>query len=132
MATNTIHQELIVALRGTDVPVNTRWSYRADEPFSVTVSFCTERGRWIEWIFARDLLIVGLTEPAGIGDLRVRPGADEDTLTLEICAPTGNAEFDLDREAIEEFLATTLTLVPAGEESAHFDIDRLIGELSGS
>ena len=56
MTTNTIHHEQVAALQGATEPVHTRWAYRDDEPFAVTVAFCTERGQWIEWVFARDLL----------------------------------------------------------------------------
>ncbi|HEX3789831.1 MAG TPA: SsgA family sporulation/cell division regulator [Pseudonocardiaceae bacterium] len=129
-ANTTVHHEQVAALHGASTPVRTRWSYRADEPFAVTVAFCAERGRWVEWVFARDLLIDGLSRPAGIGDLRVRPGADRDSLVLEISSTGGNAVFELDRESTEEFLATTLTLVPAGDEDDYFDADRLVEEIS--
>jgi hypothetical protein len=39
--------------------------------------------------------------------------------------------FELGRDATEEFLHTTLDLVPAGTESAYFDVDRLLEEISG-
>ncbi|HEX3650417.1 MAG TPA: SsgA family sporulation/cell division regulator [Pseudonocardiaceae bacterium] len=132
---NRIHHEQVAALLpagGGDAvtPVTTRWTYDSTEPFAVTVAFATERGRWVEWVFARDLLIDGLTEPTGDGDLRVSPDIDPDLLVLEIFAPAGSAAFTLDREDTEEFLARTLEVVPAGTESTHFDIDRLLSELS--
>lgn len=130
MAANTIHQEQIAALRGSLVPIQTRWSYQADEPFAVTVSFCAERGRWVEWVFARDLLITGLERPSGIGDLRVRPGEDGDTVILEVHSPNGEAAFELDRADTEAFVNTTLNLVPEGTESDHFDFDRLLEEIA--
>lgn len=131
----TIHHEQVADLlpnAGADrlVPVSTRWTYDTQEPYAVTVAFATERGRWVEWVFARDLLIEGLTEPSGDGDLRISPDADPDLLVLEIHAPTGSAAFILDREDTTDFLASTLDLVPAGFESAHFDVDRLLAELS--
>ena len=132
MTTNTIHHEQVAALHGADTPVYTRWSYRDDEPFAVTVAFCSERGRWVEWVFARELLVEGLTEQAGLGDVRIRPGEDIDILLLEIESPNGTAIFELDRNDTEEFLANTLRVVPANTESERFDVDRLITELSGS
>ncbi|HEY0804998.1 MAG TPA: SsgA family sporulation/cell division regulator [Pseudonocardiaceae bacterium] len=113
------------------MPVSTRWTYRADEPFALTVAFATERGRWVEWIFARDLLIAGLDVTSGEGDLRVSPHPiDPDVLLLEIRSPSGRATFELDRDDTEDFLAATLELVPVGTESTHFDIDRLLGDLT--
>lgn len=132
----TIHDEQVAALlpaAGSDAvaPVTTRWTYDSTEPFAITVAFATERGHWIEWVFARDLLVDGLTEPSGVGDLRVAPDEDPDVLMLEIHAPSGSAVFALDRYDTEDFLARTLELVPAGAESTHFDIDRLLTELTG-
>lgn len=131
----TIHHEQVAALlpaAGSDAvtPVTTRWTYDSTEPFAVTVAFATERGHWIEWVFARDLLVDGLTEPSGVGDLRVAPDEDPGILVLEIHGPSGSAVFTLDRYDIEDFLARTLELVPAGSESTHFDIDRLLAELT--
>jgi sporulation and cell division protein SsgA len=129
-----IHHEQVAALLptggGAVTPVTTRWTYDPTEPFAVTVAFATERGHWVEWVFARDLLIDGLHEPTGDGDLRVSPDIEPDLLVLEIFAPSGSAAFTLDREDTMDFLARTLEQVPAGTESTHFDIDRLLAELS--
>ena len=133
----TIHHEQVAALlpaAGNDsrpTPVSTRWTYDSSEPYAVTVAFATERGRWVEWVFARELLVDGLNERAGEGDLSIRPDSDPDLLVLEIHAPSGNASFLLDRDDTEDFLAETLELVPAGSESTHFDIDALLAELAG-
>jgi hypothetical protein len=139
MTTETVHHEQLATLRGVESPIRTRWTYRTDEPFAVSVSFGTDRGHWIEWIFARDLLITGLVEPAGIGDFRVRPGdvddddaVDSDVIVIEIRSPSGHAVFEFDRPGVEDFVISTLRLIAVGEESQHCDIDRLIGELSGS
>lgn len=134
----TIHHEQVAALlpaaRSEDrrpTPVSTRWTYDSTEPYALTVAFATERGRWVEWVFARDLLVDGLTGPAGEGDLRIRPHDEAaELLMLEIHAPTGSATFVLDRADTEDFLADTLDEVPAGTESTHFDIDRLLAELT--
>jgi hypothetical protein len=130
----TIHHEQVAALlptagTGRPIPVSTRWAYDSSEPYAVTVAFATERGRWVEWVFARDLLIAGLTEPTGEGDLRISPDADPDLLLLEIHAPTGSATFTLDRDDTADFLTRTLRVVPAGREAAHFDVNRLLAEL---
>ena len=131
----TIHHEQVAELlpaAGSNrvMPVSTRWTYDSTEPYAMTVAFATERGRWIEWVFARDLLLDGLSEPSGEGDFRVTPDADPDLLILEIHAPSGSAAFVIDRYDTEDFLARTLDLVPTGAESTHFDIDRLLAELT--
>ncbi|WP_284744481.1 SsgA family sporulation/cell division regulator [Amycolatopsis sp. RTGN1] len=132
MQTDAVHQSQFVVLNESTTPVLSRLSYHADEPFAVTVAFRTERGRWIEWTFARDLLVAGLDDPAGLGDVRVRPDLsdDEDFLTLEIESPDGYASFELEVEDVRTFLDASYELVPLGEESSHFDVDGLIEEIS--
>jgi hypothetical protein len=119
-------------MNGTDAPVLSRLSFLANEPFAVTVAFRTERGRWVEWAFARELLVDGLTEPAGIGDVRVRPDLtdEQDLLFLEIESPDGYALVEFDREDVENFITATVEIVPRGTESAHFDVEALIEEIS--
>jgi len=130
--TDAIHQSQFVLLNNSSTPVLSRLSFHAGEPFAVTVSFRTERGRWVEWTFARELLATGLTDPSGLGDVRVRPdlSEDEDMLTLEIESPDGYASFELEREDVETFLESTYELVPLGSESEHFDVEALIEEIS--
>jgi hypothetical protein len=130
--TEAVHQSQFVVLNESTTPVLSRLSYHAEEPFAVTVAFRTERGRWIEWTFARELLVEGLDEPAGLGDVRVRPdlSADEDFLTLEIESPDGYASFELEIEDVRTFLDASYELVPLGEEAAYFDVDGLIEEIS--
>ncbi|AGM02875.1 sporulation protein SsgA [Amycolatopsis sp. MJM2582] len=132
MHTDAIHQSQFVLLNNSSTPVLSRLSFHAGEPFAVTVSFRTERGRWVEWTFARELLVTGLTDPAGLGDVRVRPDLSEDEamLTLEIESPDGYASFELEREDVETFLESTYDLVPLGSESEHFDVEALIEEIS--
>ncbi|WP_410647075.1 SsgA family sporulation/cell division regulator [Amycolatopsis sp. cmx-4-54] len=132
MHTDAIHQSQFVLLNNSSTPVLSRLSFHAGEPFAVTVSFRTERGRWVEWTFARELLATGLTDPAGLGDVRVRPDLSEDEalLTLEIESPDGYASFELEREDVETFLESTYELVPLGSESEHFDVEALIEEIS--
>lgn len=132
MHTDAVHQSQFVLLNNSSTPVLSRLSFHADEPFAVTVAFRTERGRWVEWTFARDLLVIGLDDPAGLGDVRVRPDLSEDEamLTLEIESPDGYASFELEREDVEAFLASTYELVPPGSEGEYFDIEALIEEIS--
>lgn len=131
MTTEAIHAEL-VALYDGSTPVRSRWSYRADEPFTVTAAFQTERGRWVEWAFSRDLLWEGLRGPAGVGDVRLHPEAETGltVLVVEIESPEGYAELELEHEGVASFLAATERMVAFGAEADHFDVDGLIDELT--
>lgn len=131
MTNEAIHAELVSLYDGT-TPVRSRWSYRADQPFTVTAAFQTERDRWVEWAFSRDLLVEGLTGPAGVGDVRLHPESENGLtmLVVEIESPEGYAELELDHDGVANFLAATAKIVPVGEESTHFDVDALIDELT--
>ena len=131
MSTEAIHAEL-VALYDGSTPVRSRWSYRADQPYTVTAAFQTDRDRWVEWAFSRDLLAEGVRGPAGLGDVRLHPETEEGLtlLVVEIESPEGYAELELDHASVSSFLAATEEVVSIGEESDHFDVDGLIDELT--
>ncbi|SFQ59043.1 Streptomyces sporulation and cell division protein, SsgA [Amycolatopsis arida] len=132
MITDAVHQHQFVALNGCAAPVLSRCAYVAHEPYAVAIAFQAEKGRWIEWTFARDLLVDGLTKPAGIGDVRVRPdlSVDEDVLVLELESPDGYAVVEMQREDVERFLAASTDLVALGAEHEYFDVDSLIDEIT--
>jgi hypothetical protein len=131
MTTEAIHAELVALYDGT-TPVRSRWSYRADQPFMLTAAFQTDRDRWVEWVFSRELLVAGLTDATGVGDVRFRPLEERGLrmLVVEIESPEGYALLELDHEAVADFLDATEELVPLGSEGEHFDVDALIDELT--
>ncbi|NIH83036.1 SsgA family sporulation/cell division regulator [Amycolatopsis viridis] len=132
MNTDTVTQSQFVSLNGSSAPVLSRLSYVASEPFAVNIAFRTEHGHWVEWTFARELLVTGLRERSGIGDVRVRPdlSADEGILILEIESPDGYALVEVEREDVERFLDAATELVPVGAESDYFDVDAFIDEIT--
>jgi len=83
----------------------------------------------VEWIFARDLLAVGLDRAAGEGDVRVWPStaAHENVLNISLSSPFGQAHFEAPHTALAGFLLRTYEVVPAGREAEYADID---GELT--
>ncbi len=131
MTTEAIHAELVALYDGT-TPVRSRWSYRVDHPYTVTAAFQTDRDRWVEWVFSRELLVEGLTDSAGVGDVRMRPLEERGLhmLVVEIESPEGYALLELDHESVAGFLGATDEVVPLGTESEHFDVDALIDELT--
>jgi hypothetical protein len=131
MTTEAVHTELVALYDGT-TPVRSRWSYHGDHPFTVVAAFQTERDRWVEWVFSRELLVAGLTESAGVGDVRFRPLEENglSMLVVEIESPEGYALLELDHQAVADFLGATEELVPLGSEDEHFDVDALIDELT--
>ena len=69
----------------------------------------------MSWSFARELLVTGLDEPAGIGDVRVWPWATPrgDFVALALSSPDGNALFEVPRSVLVRFLRRTYVVVPA-------------------
>lgn len=132
MNKNAEHTEQLISLYGGSTPVRSRWTYRASEPFTVTAAFQTDRDRWVEWIFARDLLVAGLIGPTGEGDVRLSPEHAEgrQSIILEIESPEGHAILEMEYEAVERFLTATAKIVPIGSESDFFDVDALIEEIT--
>lgn len=127
-----VHEEMLVAEHGDGTPVRSRWTYRASEPYAVTVAFQSGPGRWIEWVFARELIDAGLVRQAGVGDVRIRPerSLDRSVVVLEISSPEGTARLDIDLRSVAAFLDATAAIVPLGDEEDYVDIDALIDELT--
>ncbi|MDA2812893.1 SsgA family sporulation/cell division regulator [Nocardiopsis sp. RSe5-2] len=109
----------------TSVPLVARLDYTADDPYAIKVAFHTGEDEPVEWIFARELLTVGIVRPVGEGDVQVWPSksGDERTVNIALSSPFGQAQFDAPVAPLAEFLHRTYEIVPAGEEGGHIDLD---------
>ena len=118
---------LVVPEQG-GVPLTATLHYRGDDPYAIRVSFHVGMDDPVEWIFARDLLAVGMQTPAGEGDVRVWPAAtpDHDVLNISLSSPFGQAHFEAPLAALSGFLLRTFEVVPPGRECDFIDIE---GEL---
>lgn len=131
MRTDVVEQHQFVTLNGCGTPVFSRWSYIAGDPYVVNLAFRAERDHWIEWSFARDLLAAGLLEPAGLGDVRVRPDLafEDELLVIELESPDGYAIVEMRRADVERFVDATCEIVALGAESELIDIDAFIAQI---
>src|SRR5262249_5948903 len=120
-----VAHDMFALLHKAAAPVVTRWTYCSDDPFAVTIEIQTRGNRFVDWLLARDLLVDGLEEPAGIGDVRVRPDnvGEWDVTLIEICSPDGHAVLEVDRDLLRHFVQATIDLIPLGCEGMAFDID---------
>ncbi|CAM4027800.1 SsgA family sporulation/cell division regulator [Nocardiopsis rhodophaea] len=109
----------------TAVPLVARLDYTADDPYAIKVAFHTGEDEPVEWIFARELLTVGIVRPVGEGDVKVWParGEGERTINIALSSPFGQAEFDAQVAPLAEFLHRTYEIVPAGQEGDYIDLD---------
>jgi len=112
-------------------PVPTSWVYRSDDPYAVSIEFFPGRQDRVQWRFARDLLLHGLTEPTGEGDVRIEPDLDDPgSLKLKLRTPSGTATLDIARPQTQRFIDAAIELVPVGGERNFVDLDELDGLLA--
>ncbi len=106
-------------------------TYDRSDPFAVRMTFpapATLEGAEVCWTFARELLVDGMQDAQGHGDVRVRPYGYGRTV-LEFHAPEGTAVVHVRSVELRSFLAATTELVPVGLEHLQTDLDRELAEL---
>src|SRR6476469_204926 len=131
IATVSAELELrLVVPGGPSLPVLATLRYETADPWAVRVGFQTggtEAGNdgVVEWMFARQLLTDGVSRTVGEGDVRVWPSklGREHYINLAMASPSGSALFEIDRDALVEFLQQTYLAVPAGHEEDVVDLD---------
>jgi hypothetical protein len=123
----------LVVPGGPSLPVPAGLTYSTNDPWAVRVTFRTggEEDGNIEWLFARQLLTDGIRETVGEGDIRVWPSVTdgERVVNLAMASPSGSALFEIDRDALAEFLQQTYVAVPTGAEGAAVDLDAELAQL---
>lgn len=117
--------------RGRTIDLPAVFRYDAGDPWAVWMTF---RGGTdeVSWAVGRELLLRGLTDPAGDGDIRVWPSIDEDgraAVVMELCSPSGRLVTQLSSNALHRFLTRTLAVVPLGTEA--IDLDLMVALLIG-
>ena len=125
-----IHLDLIDGM-GRSIDLTAGFVFDAADPYAVTLTFYTD-GPEVTWSFARDLLATGVREPAGSGDVHVWPSVDRDggpVTVIELQSPGGQALLQAPTADISSFIQATEKVVPAGQESAHLDLDSLVDAL---
>jgi hypothetical protein len=134
----TVSAELelqLVASQRTTLPLVASLFYSSDDPYAIRIEFSNQVGEPFEWIFARDLLSMGILERGGTGDVTVWPSADSEggalgrVLNIELSSPFGQAHLEASVRRVSDFLRRTYQIVPAGEESEHIDIDAELNDL---
>ncbi|MBB3044341.1 SsgA family sporulation/cell division regulator [Nocardioides sp. LMS-CY] len=116
--------------RSVDLPA--LLAYEPTDPWAVEVTFGWPSGT-VRWLIGRDLLLQGLTDPAGEGDVLVSPSIDDcgrAAVVLELSSPHGRLVTQLPTRELGTFLIRTLAVVPQGREE--IDLDLLVETLTGS
>lgn len=121
----------LVDTAGATTPLQTELRYDAQDPYAVTATFQTIAGE-VGWTFARDLLVSGMDEPSGDGDVHVWPCLDDRAqavVVIELCSPDGEALVQGRTGDFRSFLEETIDVVPLGTESGLVDIDAAISSI---
>lgn len=118
---------MLVVPEHPTVPLVASLLYTARDPYAVRMSFHVGTDEPVEWIFARDLLAVGMVEPAGEGDVRVWPsppedGEDDQVLNIALSSPFGKAHFEAPMAPMAEFMRRSHEVIPVGREGEFFDL----------
>ncbi|GAA4699168.1 SsgA family sporulation/cell division regulator [Nocardioides nanhaiensis] len=109
------------------------FGYDAGDPYAVWLTFHVPAGE-IEWAMARTLLLRGLTQPAGEGDIRLAPAVDEDghaVVRMDFHSPEGRLVTEARTADLFAFLSSTWRAVPPGSEASRVDVDDLVERLRG-
>ncbi|PUA80524.1 SsgA family sporulation/cell division regulator [Nocardioides currus] len=118
---------------GNSHRIETVLGYHRPDPFAVSMTFLAA-DEPLTWTFGRDLLLAGLHEPAGAGDVHVAPAVAHDgraVVHVTLSSPDGELLLAADAHQVSDFLDDTLALVPSGLESVNLDVDDLIAQLLG-
>ena len=114
---------------GSLVQSDALFSYDPSDPFAATLTLKASP-RDVRWTFARDLLIDGVFEPAGEGDVVVFPFLDPETgsavTVLGLRSPGGEFMAQVPKQDLQAFVRAMLDSVPLGAESDLIDLDRLV------
>jgi len=105
------------------------FSYAATDPFAVRVTFHVPAGD-VPWVLARSLLVRGLGQPAGHGDIRLRPAIDDygyAVVQMAFHSPEGLLRVEVRSSDLLDFLGRTWVAVRPGNESV--DVDALLVDL---
>jgi hypothetical protein len=133
-----LSQELLlqcIDARGRSLDLRTSFDYDPADPWAVSMTFLGPHDR-VRWLVGRDLLLQGLTDPAGDGDISLWPSVDDEgraAVVIELRSPQGRLVAQLLTNDLHRFLTRTLAAVPLGSEVVDVDsmIESLLGDAAG-
>jgi hypothetical protein len=125
----------LVVPQQTVVPLVASLYYSTEDPYAIRIAFHVGLDEPVEWIFARDLLSMGVQGREGLGDVVVWPsagsegGAPGSVLNIELSSPFGQAHFEAPVKEVSNFLGRTFAMVPSGDEADFVDVETELTDL---
>lgn len=111
-----------------DIDVDAELNFHSRDPFAIRVVFSVASAPAVEWVFSRELLVDGLSAPAGTGDVQIFP--TNKGIVFELNSPSGRAQLLADPQVLTSFVQDTLEALPLGTESRYYDLDQEIALLA--
>ncbi|GAA2134201.1 SsgA family sporulation/cell division regulator [Kitasatospora kazusensis] len=100
------------------------------DPYAVRCTFHLPGDTPVAWVFARELLLDGISNPAGEGDVRIHPvGGELSDVRIRLCSPEGGAVLRAPAPPLIAFLARTDRLVPMGQEIVSGELDAQLADI---
>jgi Streptomyces sporulation and cell division protein, SsgA len=137
-SSSTVSAELglrLVVPQQTVVPLMASLYYSREDPYAIRIAFHVGLDEPVEWIFARELLAMGIEDREGLGDVQVWPsagaegGAPNSVLNLELSSPFGQAHFEAPVKDVADFLHKTYQIVAVGQESDYVNVEGELNDL---
>ena len=131
MIESPMTMERVDEFGGDGVLIDVTLSFDPADPFAVTAVLQSGSGT-VRWTFGRDLLVDGMHQPAGEGDVLVRPGLDyagHSSVVIELRAPQGSFVGQLATRELGPFVREMLDVVPPGAEAALVDVEEVVEQL---
>ncbi|NUR08671.1 MAG: SsgA family sporulation/cell division regulator [Nocardioidaceae bacterium] len=108
--------------------------YDPADPFAVSLVL-DGGGTPVRWTFGRELLVRGVLEPAGEGDVVVFPALDvagRAVVVVELSSPDGILLGQLLLREVLPFVRAMTDAVPLGAEAGLVDVDGTVARLLAS
>ncbi|GAA2250076.1 MULTISPECIES: SsgA family sporulation/cell division regulator [Kitasatospora] len=98
--------------------------YDPADPYAIRLTFHLPGDAPVTWVFARELLLDGISQPTGEGDVHIHPlGEELAEVGIMLRSPEGDAVLRSSAPPLIAFLTRTDRLVPVGEERTGGDLD---------
>jgi hypothetical protein len=104
-----------------DGEVTVALGYSAEDPYAVHLIVSADPSAASCWVFARDLLLAGLTGRAGEGDVLIGTEPGGGVVSVVLRNGPDMISIDLPRRPLCNFAADMLATVPRGEEQVNVD-----------
>ncbi|MFJ8473851.1 SsgA family sporulation/cell division regulator [Kitasatospora sp. NPDC094011] len=105
-------------------------AYEPGDPYAVRFTFHLPGDAPVTWVFARELLLDGLSGPSGEGDVHIHPeGGELSEVCIALRSPHGDALLRSSASPLLAFLARTDRLVPMGQEVTGRELDAHLADI---